>query len=59
MVISTNTQYTPTNNKHTCTYTNEETNMKHTLSAYWWQVLLLNLVVISVSLISGAADGSR
>jgi len=50
---------------YTCTYTNRQTNMKcilnicvkHTVSTQWWQVLVLNLVVMLVSLIRGAADG--
>lgn len=60
-VISANTHtHTQSRSRHTrIHYSNQETNIVRTLSAYWWQVLVLNLVVTSVSLITGAADGGN
>lgn len=60
--ISTCTTHTYTDKNtpaYTCTFANIQTDLMHTLSVQRWQVLVLNLVVLSASLISGAADGGR
>lgn len=47
--------------KHTCRVRRRSKDTKssimHTLWAQWWQVLVPNFVIMSVSLISEAADG--